>query len=209
MPNNSLERTPPQPDVENETRSTWSGLLRCMIKAGPLSSQPLAGDCSSNNVFTNLREVREKDFSRTYEVKWSDLDPNGHVRHSVYDDYAADSRIRWLEESGFPPAKFSEDGFGPVILRQESRFYREVTIEDAITVTIRLAGLSPDGSRWKVHHAIIKSDGEKAAVLKIEGTWLDLKTRQATVPPSDLLQLFEELEKSKNFEELRSLIRKG
>jgi acyl-CoA thioesterase FadM len=55
------------------------------------------------------------------------LHSNGHVGYSVYDDYAADARIGWMEEIGYPPAKFSEEGFGLVSLSQESRFYREVT----------------------------------------------------------------------------------
>jgi acyl-CoA thioester hydrolase len=148
------------------------------------------------------------DSSRTYEVKWSDLDPNGHVRHSVYDDYAVDARFRWMEEIGFPPTRCSEMGIAPVVLRQESRFYREVTIGETITVTMSLAGLSSDASRWKVHHDIIKSNGERAAVLKVEGTWLDWRTRQAAAPPSELLRLFEQLEQTSNFEELRSLVRR-
>ena len=153
--------------------------------------------------------MNEEDFYKTYKVKWADLDPNGHVRHSVYDDYAADARIRLMEEGGYSPTNFAEEGFGPVILRQESRFYKEVTIGDVITVTIRLAGLSTDVSRWKIHHAIIKSNGERAAVLKIEGTWLDRTTRKVTVPPRDLQQLFEQLPQSNNFEELRSLVRRS
>ena len=39
--NNSLERTPHQPKVETKARSMRSGFLRCMMKAAPLSSQPL------------------------------------------------------------------------------------------------------------------------------------------------------------------------
>jgi len=111
--------------------------------------------------------------------------------------------------NGFPPTRFSELGFGPVILRQESRFYREVTIQDSLTVTIRLTGLSQDGSRWKVHHDILKAGGEKAAALDIEGSWLDLRTRKAMVPPMELLNLFVELEQLDEIEELRSLVRKG
>jgi len=156
-----------------------------------------------------IKGMAEQDFSRTYGVKWADLDPNGHVRHSVYDDYAVDTRVRWMEVNGFPPTRFSELGFGPVILRQESRFYREVTIQDSLTVTIRLTGLSQDGSRWKVHHDILKSGGEKAAALDIEGSWLDLRTRKAMVPPMGLLKLFVELEQLDEIEELRSLVRKG
>ena len=152
--------------------------------------------------------MAEQEFSRTYSVKWADLDPNGHVRHSVYDDYAVDTRVRWMEMNGFPPSRFSELGFGPVILRQESRFYREVTIEDLLTVTIRLTGLSQDGSRWKVHHDILKSSGEKAAALDIEGSWLDWRTRKAMAPPAELLKLLAESQQSEEIEELRSLVRK-
>lgn len=147
-------------------------------------------------------------FSRSYTVKWADLDPNGHVRHSVYDDYAVDTRIRWMETNGYPPSQFSELGFGPVILRQASRFYREVTIEDSITVTIGLTGLSADGSRWKIHHDIFKGDGVKAAILDIEGSWLDLRTRRAIAPPAELLQLFRQAQPTEQVEELRSLVRK-
>lgn len=107
--------------------------------------------------------MSEDGFSKSYSVKWADLDPNGHARHSVYDDYAVDARVRWMEANGIPPRRFAELGFGPVILRQVSRFYRELTIEDTITVKISLTGLSSDGSRWKVHHDILKANGEKAA----------------------------------------------
>jgi len=50
LPNNSLERTPPQQKIAYEARSRMSGLLRCKMIAGPLtcacgpstgSSQPL------------------------------------------------------------------------------------------------------------------------------------------------------------------------
>jgi acyl-CoA thioesterase FadM len=55
------------------------------------------------------------------------LHPNDHVGYYVYVDYAADARIGWMEEIGYPPAMFSEEGFGSVSLSQESRFHREVT----------------------------------------------------------------------------------
>jgi acyl-CoA thioester hydrolase len=87
------------------------------------------------------------DSCRTYEVRWLDLDPNGHVRHSVYDDYAVDARFRWMEEIGFPPARCWEMGMAPVVLRQESRFYREVTIGETITVTLPPHTKKPHGLR--------------------------------------------------------------
>jgi acyl-CoA thioester hydrolase len=152
--------------------------------------------------------MADQGYSQSYRVKWADLDPNGHVRHSAYDDYAVDTRVRWMEQNGFPPRRFAELGFGPVILRQESRFYREVTLEDTITVTIQLKGLSADGSRWKVQHDILKASGEKAAALEIEGSWLDLRTRKAMAPPAELLRLFTQVQQPEELEELRSLVRR-
>jgi len=152
--------------------------------------------------------MSEDRFSRTYEVKWADLDPNGHVRHSAYDDYATDTRYHLLVEYGYPLARFHELGFAPVTLRQESRYYREVTMGESITIKISLAGMSPDGARWKFHHDLLKANGERAATLKVEGAWLDLNTREAIAPPTDLLAFNDQLPRTSNFEELRSWVRK-
>ena len=146
--------------------------------------------------------------SRTYEVKWADLDPVGHLRLSVYIDYAIDTQVRFVAEHGYPQAKSVELGFGPAVLRLETRYYSEVTLGESVTDSIKLAGMSPDGARWKIRHDIVKSDGEKAATVKVEGTWLDLRTRQAIAPPSDLRQLLDLLPRTANFEELRSFVRK-
>lgn len=145
------------------------------------------------------------EYSRRYEIKWADVDPNGHVRHSVYGDYAVDVRVHFLLDHGFPPARFRELGFGPVLLADQSRYLKEVVLGDAIVVTMKLAGLAPDGSRWKIQHDVIKASGEKAATLRVEGAWLDLATRKLTVPPPELVQLFSQLSHTSDYEDLPSL----
>ncbi|NTU80490.1 MAG: hypothetical protein HGA45_14105 [Chloroflexales bacterium] len=42
------------------------------------------------------------DYRKTVEVRWADLDPNRHVRSTVYADYAAHARIAWMSDHGFP-----------------------------------------------------------------------------------------------------------
>ena len=39
-------------------------------------------------------------FEQNITVRWSDLDPNGHVRHSVYYDYGAQARIAYMQKQG-------------------------------------------------------------------------------------------------------------
>lgn len=68
-----------------------------------------------------------EEFSRSFAVKWADLDTKGHLRYSVYLDYAVDTQFRSIENHGYPPEKLMNLGFGPVILRMETRYQREVT----------------------------------------------------------------------------------
>jgi acyl-CoA thioesterase FadM len=65
-----------------------------------------------------------------------------------------------------------------VILREEARYFREIGAGQTFDVDFRLAGLAPDGSRWRVEHEVRRGDdGERSALLSLEGLWLDLATR--------------------------------
>jgi acyl-CoA thioester hydrolase len=130
------------------------------------------------------------------------------LRTAVYTDLAIDAQFKLLDRIGYSTVGLSELGYGPVVLRQESRYYNEVRFGDLVVDTLSLAGLSEDGSRWILRHDFIRSDGEKAAMLKVEGTWIDLQTRDAIVPPEDLVSANGRLPRAKNFQELRSLVRK-
>lgn len=147
------------------------------------------------------------EYSNTYEIRWSDLDANGHVNYAVYIDAAGDLRYHFFIEHGFPPEKFNELGIGPVYTTIHAEFFREVRMGETVTITYTLSGLSPSGARWKVHHGILKSNGKKAVSLEIEGTILNLTTRRPTLPTSELLQTFKLIPRASDFEILSELRR--
>jgi acyl-CoA thioester hydrolase len=149
-----------------------------------------------------------EEFRFEFRVTWADLDPIGHLRTAVYTDLAIDAQFKLLDRIGYSTVGLTELGYGPVVLRQESRNYNEVKFGDSVVDTLSLAGLSEDGSRWIVRHDFTRSDGEKAAMLKVEGTWIDLRTREATIPHEDLISANGRLPRAKNFQDLRSLVRK-
>ena len=151
--------------------------------------------------------MEQKGFSRSFAVKWADLDTNGHLRYSVYLDYAVDTQFRSLDSYGYTPKKLMDLGFGPVILRMETRYSHEVTFDETVIDSFKLAGLSPDGARWLTRHDITKPDGNTAATIKLEGLWLSIHTREAIVPPTDILEIFNSIPRTKNFEALRSFVR--
>jgi acyl-CoA thioester hydrolase len=147
------------------------------------------------------------EFSKTYEIRWSDLDANGHVNYAAYIDAAGDLRYRFFIAHNFPPEKFAEMGVGPVYTSIHADFLREVRMGETVTITYTLSGLSPSGARWKVHHDVIKSNRKKAVSLDLEGTLLNLSTRKPVLPTPELLQTFNLIPRTIDFEVLPELRR--
>jgi acyl-CoA thioester hydrolase len=142
------------------------------------------------------------EYSMDYQIRWSDLDANGHVNYSAYIDAAGDLRYRFFSERDFPPSTFVELGIGPVYTAIHAEFLREVRIGETVTITYLLSGLSPQGGRWKVQHDILKSSGKKAVNLEIEGAILNLTTRKPALPTPELMQTFDLIPRAKGFEVL-------
>jgi len=141
-----------------------------------------------------------KGYSGTYEIRWSDLDANGHVNYAAYIDAAGDLRYRFFTEREFPPERFEQLGIGPIYTAIHARFLREVRMGETITITYSLSGLSPQGARWKVHHNVLKSNRKKAVSIDLEGAILNLTTRKPVPPTLELLQTFNLIPRSTDFE---------
>ena len=122
----------------------------------------------------------------TYRTRWADMDPNGHMRHSAYADYAADQRVVVLASWGFGVAQFAHLRLGPILFREETKFLKEIHIGEEIRVDGRLLSVNADGSRWSIVHTIYKADGRVAATVTVDGAWLDLDRRKLTMPPAEL-----------------------
>ncbi|MGA2490344.1 MAG: acyl-CoA thioesterase, partial [Anaerolineales bacterium] len=135
-----------------------------------------------------------------YEIRWSDLDANGHVNYASYIDAAGDLRYRFFIAHNFPPEKFAELGIGPVYTTIHADFSREVRMGETVTVTYALSGLSPSGGRWRVHHDILKSNGKKAVSIDLEGAILNLSTRKPAFPTPELSQIFNLIPRTRDFE---------
>ncbi|WP_026768501.1 thioesterase family protein [Asinibacterium sp. OR53] len=133
-------------------------------------------------------------FVKTLSVRWADLDPNFHVRHSVYYDFGAQQRVEILEQSGLSLRIMQEQGFGPIIFREECLFKKEIRLADQLTINAKIARLNADASRWTIVHEIVNTQNILCAVLTVEGAWLDTKLRKLANPTPqivrDVLQAF-------------------
>ena len=129
-------------------------------------------------------------FVMPLQIRWSDLDPNFHLRHSVYYDWAALCRIEYLLRHGITPALMQRLQFGPIIFREEAVFRKEIKFGDALQIDLRLVKGRRDFSRWTIAHTIQKGDGTPCATVTIDGAWLHVVERKLFTPPEEVASVF-------------------
>jgi acyl-CoA thioester hydrolase len=144
-------------------------------------------------------------FAKELEVRWSDCDPNRHLRNSAFADYATHVRFTFLESRGFSVDEFARLDVGPAVQHEETRYFREVLLGHRVTIDLTLAGLSADGARWRLRHSFTRGDGVLAARLTLAGGWISLARRKLVVPPAQVTEAFRALDRDDDYEELRSL----
>lgn len=134
------------------------------------------------------------------QLRWSDLDPNFHLRHSIYYDWGALSRIEFLTEFGLDANVMQQLHIGPILFREECIFKREIRHGDKITINLTLLKARKDYSRWSFRHIIMKNEDTVSAILTIDGAWIDTQLRKLAIPPQEAAKVFNEMPRDKEFQ---------
>jgi acyl-CoA thioester hydrolase len=139
-------------------------------------------------------------FSREIQVRWSDMDPNFHLRHSIYYDWGAVCRIEFLHEFGLTTALMAKLHFGPILFREECIFKKEIHLHDKVRIDLQLVKSRRDYSRWTIQHTVYKNGDTVSAILTCDGAWIETHLRKLTVPPAEAGVVFEEMPKHADFQ---------
>lgn len=141
-------------------------------------------------------------FKQAIQIRWADIDANRHLRHSVYYDYGASMRMAALNEQGLTMKKLEELMIGPVLFREEAIFKREIKFEDEITIDVQLLKSTKDFGRWSLRHHLTKVDGTLAAIINIDGAWMDLVKRKLAIPDPIIVHAFEKFPRASEYEQI-------
>ncbi len=141
-------------------------------------------------------------YAKEFLVGWRAMDFNGHMANTAYLDLAADVRLAFLADHGFPPTELRRLAIGPVIRKEELEYFREVNIHETVTVTYAALAMSADGARFVIENEIWLASGERAATVRSTGGWLDLRARKLVAPPPALLAALQYLPRTADFVEL-------
>jgi acyl-CoA thioester hydrolase len=139
-------------------------------------------------------------FTTQLSIRWSDIDANYHVRHSVYYDFCAQHRIDILSNLGLTLAVMQQQHFGPVLFREECIFKREMRHDDVVLLTTSVAKMKADASRFTIRHQLA-NEQQLFAIITVDGAWMDTKLRKLVNPiPPVVLEVFNHIPRSPDFE---------
>ena len=146
-------------------------------------------------------------FEKTLYAGWGDMDFNSHMRNTAFLDKSGDVRMMFFTENGFSGRQMAKLRIGPVIMKDELEYFREINLLEDIIVSLSLAGLSNDGSRFCIRNDFFSSEKKLAARVTSTGGWLDLNVRKLTIPPPELKIILQSLSKTDDFQEMPSSIK--
>ena len=102
-------------------------------------------------------------YIKDYQVLWSDLDGNMHMKNTSYLEYASNIRMTYFFDMGFPPKKMLTMGVGPVAVRDEILYLKEIQLMEQFKVSLQLDGLSEDQSKMRLINIFINDSSHSGA----------------------------------------------
>jgi acyl-CoA thioester hydrolase len=107
--------------------------------------------------------------------------------------------MEFFNANGYTLTEFFGAGLGPVVLKDEIEYKREVRLAEDLTVTNELAGMSEDNTRFIFRNQFIKSNGKLACRISSLVAFFDLTTRKMIAPPENLMKAILSLPRSEDF----------
>jgi acyl-CoA thioester hydrolase len=135
-------------------------------------------------------------------ASWADMDFNAHMANTAYLNRAVDARMAFFTQNGLPLAELIRLRVSWVMMKDEVEYRREIKWMEEISITVTLAGLAPDGSRFKIRNDFFRADGQLAAKVTSTGGFLDLDARKLVAPPIEVLTTYQAIPKADDYEAL-------
>ena len=133
------------------------------------------------------------------QVLWSQIDANGHLRHSAYSDLCTQARSNMMKQVGFSMQEFAKHKIGPILFKEETIYFKEVRMDEEVYVKVLMTKFNDENHRFSITHELYNSKDVKCAVVNVDGAWMNLVERKLTSIPNELVGLIEFIPKSENF----------
>lgn len=138
-------------------------------------------------------------YTKSFDIRWSDLDANRHLANAAYLNFMSHTRMGFLMECGLNQQSMAKFNIGPVVFYEHIYYFKEAFAGKPVSVSLELKGLSEDGMFFEFHHNFYDYKGQNFAHCEMMGAWIDLDTRSLTGLPVVFLEAFDLVEKAVDF----------
>lgn len=138
-------------------------------------------------------------FTKQFEIRWNDLDPNMHLANSSYVNFMSHTRMAFFKKFGFSLQEIAKHELAPIVFYEHIYYFKESHIGELITVGLNVTGLSEDGMFFSFEHNFYNEKGKNIAQCDMLGAWMDFKTRKLTHLKDEFLNRTSQFPKSKGF----------
>ena len=141
-------------------------------------------------------------YTKSFDIRWSDLDANRHLANASYLNFMSHTRMGFLMECGFNQASMATHQLGPVVFYEHIYYFKEAFPGKPVSVSLELKGLSEDGMFFEFHHNFYDHKGKNFAHCEMMGAWIDMESRALSPLPEMFMKAFNAVEKASDFKVL-------
>lgn len=121
--------------------------------------------------------------SKTYTIVESDLDELGHMNYLRYIKIFEIARFGWFEQIGLRFENLLEEQLGPVLLKLETEYSKEVRLGDTVEIRSHLIRV---GTKSFTLKQTMIHEGQTSATTTAIMAIMDLQKRKAIPVPDEI-----------------------
>src|SRR5690606_30568003 len=121
--------------------------------------------------------------SKTYTIVESDLDELGHMNYLRYIKIFEIARFGWFEQIGLRFENLLEEQLGPVLLKLETEYSKEVRLGDTVEIRSHLIRV---GTKSFTLKQTMLHEGQTSATTTAIMAIMDLQKRKAIPVPDEI-----------------------
>ena len=122
-------------------------------------------------------------------INLENIDCNQHVSESSYYKIAIDVLQGLHQELGLNDL-FANEQTAPIVFSSNIEFFREVFVDEEVTIAVVLLPESPDFRKWQRIFEIYNQADELSVKIISQGAFFDLQTRKVKAPSLGLYKAF-------------------
>jgi len=121
---------------------------------------------------------------KTVEVRWGDMDAQGHVNNTVYFTYCESARVELFRKTGFR-GKQAGSTVGPTLVHASCDFKRQVVYPATLDIGIRVDRIGQRSVKL-VYGIFCHDTDELSALATSVNAWVDYAANRAVEIPEEI-----------------------